>query len=277
MSNLRICPINFVDEAPVFSALSPMAPNLPITNAQLTSRDSPARSISNGDLVILGHWNGNGRKVDSLFFFRHNCHGGKLRLLLFKDIGFTSAVYDSGALEISALSPIDVDWGTAPLGVASNDLLALESPFSFFFPAVACSAFGVILSRCQAPYWEIGRMFLGKYLEAPYNPDYGMRFGWQSNTVQKRTPLSASLRTRPGDRWREFGGNLIYTADADRAVWRDLLGRISLEEDVAVSIFPGAGGRLERDHVANMQLSAHSAFTWPDFGSVDTAFNFVEV
>lgn len=275
MSNLRICPINFFDEATI-SASPAMLASLPETNAQLTARDRVARSTSTADQVIQGNWGGNGRKIDSFFIFRHTGQGGRVRLQLFTDSAYTTQVYDSGTVDIYTLQGLDVDWGTAPLGFGANDLLAAEAPYSLFFTAVACSSFKMTFTRCQAAYWEFGRFFLGKYLEAPYNPQLGMEFGWQSNDLQTRTK-GASLRTRPGERWRELKADMFYGTDPDRAIWRDLLGKISLNEDVAMSIFPGVGGRQERDHVMNAQLTAHSPFNWANVNFNETVFTFAEI
>lgn len=275
MSNIRVVPINFFDEA-VLTTSPAMVTTLPVTNAQLTARDAVARSTSTADQTIQGHWNGNGRKIDSFFLFRHNGHGGKVRLRLYTYPDFTGQVYDSGVVDIYTLFPIEYEWGIAPLGFATTDILAGESPYSLFFAAVACSSFRIDFSRCQGPYWEIGRAYLGKYLEAPYNPAMGMQVGWQSTSQQTRA-LGASLRTRAGSRWRDMKVDLFYGTDSDRALWRDLLGRISMDEDVAFSIFPGVGGRQERDHVMNAQLQAHVPFGWNNVNFNEAAFTFTEV
>lgn len=272
MANLRVCPINHFDEATLSSLYS--ISNL--TYSQLVARESVARSATNGDQVIQGHWGGNGRRLDSFFLFRHNGHGGKLRLQLYQNADFTTEVYNSGANEIYPLTAIESEWGISPLGFASNDVLGPESPYSLFFDAVTCSSFKITLTRCQGPYWELGRIFLGKYLEAPYNPAHGMSFGWATTTKQKRSH-GASLRSQRGERWRELRADMFFATDADRALWRDMLGQIDTVEDVAISVFPGVGGRQERDHVINAQLAQHQGFAWNNVNFNETVFTFTEV
>lgn len=275
-NNLRVCPLNYFDQA-VVTTTPAWSSSLPITNAQLLARDSPARSTSNGDQVIEGHWNGNGRRIDSFFLFRHNGHGGKILIQLFKYADRTVEIYNSGVLDIYALTAVDnAEFGYAPLGFSSDDVLGPESPFSLFFTAVVAASFRITLTRCQNAYWELGRVYLGKYREAPFNPKWGMTFGWQSTSKQTRT-LGASLRTWVGARYRELKADMTYTRDADRAVWRDLLGQIDLSQDVAISIFPGYGGRAERDGVFNAQLQQHSPFSWPQFNMNEVTFEFTEV
>jgi hypothetical protein len=276
MSNLRVVPINFWDEATLSVTTGTILSTLPVTNTQLVARDAVARSSNNGDLVIEGHWNGEARKVDSFFMFRHNGHGGKVKLQLFQNADRTGELYNSGAVEIYQLQGLDVDWGWSPLGFGSNDLLGLEAPYSLFHTAAVAASFKLTFTRCTQAYWEFGRFFMGKYVEAPYNPEHGMSFGWQSNTQQKRS-RGASLRTSRGERWREMRADMHYESDADRAIWRDLLGQIDTAEDVAVSIFPGAGGRPERDHVFNAQLQQHSPFTWANPVFNESVITFTEV
>jgi hypothetical protein len=276
MANLRICSINFFDQA-ALTTTPAWTSSLPITNAQLVARESPARSTTNGDQVIEGDWGGNGRRIDSAFLFRHNGHGGKIRLQLFKYADRTVEIYNSGAVEIYPLTAMDnAEFGYAPLGFSTDDVLGPESPYSLFFTAVIAASFRITLTRCQNAYWEIGRVFLGKYREAPFNPKWGMTFGWQSTGKQTRT-IAASLQTRAGERYRELKADMRYVNDSDRAVWRDLLGQIDLSEDVAISIFPGFGGRAERDGVFNAQLEQHSPFTWPQFNTNEAVFQFTEV
>lgn len=277
MSNLRVTPINFWDQLGLLSSTPSFPSATPLTFSQLVARDSVARSTLNGDVVIEGHWNGNGRRVNSFFMFRHNCHGGKIRLQLYSDKNRTSAtVYDSGTVEIYPLTTIDSEWGIAPLGFASTDVLGPESPYYLYFADTTAVSFKITLSRCQGAYWEIGRFFMGKYLEAPYNPEHGMSFGWQTTGKQVRT-LDASLRTRAGKRYRQLRADMFFETDTDRALWRDLLGQIDLQEDVAISILPGYGGRPERDGVFNAQLEAQAPFTWASPVFHEAVFNFAEV
>lgn len=261
MANLRATVVNDLDEA-VFSASPSFLAAQPIENVQLTARDRVARSSSIADQIIYFHWNTNSRKPDSFFMLRHNGYGGKYRLQLFGNDNFTSQVYDSTTLQITdALPTLETfEWGEAPLGLRMSDLLAGEAPVSLYFTGVTCASGTLTLTECQAPYWEIGRLFLGKYYETPYNPQEGMAVGPASNMEHQRS-RGGSLRTRSGERWDELTANMLYATDATRAAWRDLYNRMT-NRDMALSIFPGVGGRQERDHVYNMKLAEHSPFTW---------------
>lgn len=276
MANARICPVNFFDDAVLVESPA-FVSTMPATFAQLTARDSAARSASNGDQVIKGHFNGQGRRSDSFFLFDHNGYGGKVRLQLHRHSDFTVDVYDSGAQYIvGAASPIDDgSWGVAPLGVPIDDVLIQEAPHYLLHTATTFQSFTITFTRCQQAYWEIGRIFMGKSREMPSNPRHGLSFGWVTDAARQRS-RGASLRCRPGARWRDLSASMFYLTDAQRAIWRDLLGQIT-NQDCAITLRPGAGGREERDHVANMQLTQHTPFNW-GVGSIhETTVTFTEV
>lgn len=189
----------------------------------------------------------------------------------------TYAIYDSGWLEVYQLVSLgNMEWmGNAPLGFSTTDMLASESAFCLYHPATGITGFRLTFTRCQYHYWQFGRIFIGKYVEAPYNPKLGMNYGWVSSTVQTRTK-GATLRTNPGERWRELKVDMFYLDETQRPIWRDLAGQISLEKDVAVSVFPGYGGRKERDFVFNAQMSQHNPFGWTGQTMNETSYQFTE-
>lgn len=275
MSNLRMTPQNDIDAA-VLEAVPAMLTTMPVENIQLTARDRVTRSSSIADQVVRWHWNGNERKPDSFFIFRHTGYGGKVRLQLWANRDYTSQVYDSGTLTIVDTLPTleTFEYGEAPLGLRMSDLLVTEAPFFLYFTGVRCASATATFSQCQAPYWEFGRMTLGKYYEAPYNPKYGMSFGPASNVSHQRS-RGASLRTRPGERWNELKAEMMYLTDAQRALWLDLYNRIT-NVDVAVSVFPGVGGRQERDHVDNMKLVEHQS-RWSAYSFTERTLQFLGV
>lgn len=277
MANLRICPINFFDEA-TLTETPAMVTTMPATNAQLTARGDTARSTSSATQTIKGTWGGATRKIDSFFAFRHNGQGGLCQLLLYPNADWTGTPYDSTALALStAITSSSYDWGTAAASPDSdNDLLLSDAPYSLFFTLFTAKSFSIVFSSCDRAYWDIGRVYLGKYLEAPYNPKYGMVVSEEYNDIQTRTK-GGSLRTRAGEKWHDLKIDMFYANEATRALWRDLISKIQMNTDVAVSVFPGVGGRDERDHVFNMQLKSPTAFNWSNVNFNEASYNFTEV
>jgi hypothetical protein len=273
MSNLRIVPQNFIaDDDSVIEASPAMEVMLPETNIQLIERSAVARSTSLADQVIRGHHKSNARTADSFFMFNQKGYGGSFRLQLWQFPDWSTSVYDSGTLPIGAALVTPESMNYNPLGIPSDDLLAMEAPVSLFFPAVGYAAWTLTLTGCKHLYWELGTVFLGKYLEAPYNPDEGMQFGWQSNTEHERS-RGGSLGTIPGERWAELTADMFLASEADRAAWRDVLARIDYRP-FAMSVFPGVGGRQERDYVALMKNVTHSPFAWRNTNINETTFKF---
>lgn len=280
MANMKITPINYFDEA-VLAATPLMVEGMDITNAQLMARDDVARSAGLSPQVITGHFNGNGFLVDNFKMFRHFCHGGLIRLEIFNgpaDFWTGTPTFDSGTVEIFQILGIEsfVASPNSGLGFASNDVLAQETAYSLYFTPAFCSSFRITLTRCQYHYWEIGRIFLGKSLEAPYNPRLGMDVQWQTTDIQTKTK-GATSRTRPGERWRELKVDMYYLTDAQRALWRDLTGQIQLVRDVAIDVFPGWGGRQERDFIFNAQMAQNDPFKWSGLSLNETTYLFSEV
>ena len=277
MSNIRIVPHNFFDDAVLVESPA-LLTTMPATNAQLTARDKTARSTSAAAQTITGAWGGEARKIDSFNIFRHNGQGGSVRLRLYPNADYTGTPYDSTALALStAVTSNARDWGfdvTAPESI--NDLLLAEAPYSIFFTLFTAKSFQIDFSACARTYWDIGRIVLGHYLEAPYNPKEGMTITEQYGDQQVRTK-GGSLRTRAGEKWRELKIDMFYQTDADRALWRDLISHIQLNKDVAISVFPGIGGRQERDYTLNMQLQAPSAFAWFNSNRNEVTYTFTEV
>lgn len=276
MSNLRICPHNFFDDATLTESPA-METTLPATNAQLTARDKSARSTSSAAQTIKGAWGGEARKINSFFVFRHNGQGGTVQLKLYPNADWTGTPYDSTALDLfTAITSDSHDWGIAASSPDSaNDLLGADAPYSLFFSTFTAKSFEIIFSSCDRAYWDIGRIFLGKYLEAPYNPR-SLTVTPANNDKQTRT-LGGSLRARAGERWRDIRVDMFYETDATRALWRDLMTMIQQSGDVAISVFPGVGGRQERDHVFNMMLREPTAYEWTLANTNNAAYTFTEV
>jgi hypothetical protein len=277
VSNIRVCPINFYDQAGLVESPA-MVTTMPATNAQNTDRGSTARSTSAAAQTIQGAWGGDARKIDSFFMYRHNCQGANVQLLLYPNSDYTGTPYDSTALPFfTAVTSNSFDWGiTAAAPDSVNDLLLAEAPYFLYFAAFTAKSFKIILTNCARTYFDITRIWLGKFLEAPYNPKYGMTVGESYGDLPNRTK-GGSLRTRSGAKWHELKIDTFYLDDAGRQLWSDLISFIQLNKDVAISVLPGVGGRQERDRVWNMQLQAGTQFAWNNINLNEAVFSFTEL
>lgn len=262
MSNLRICPINFFDAATLTESPA-MVSTMPATNAQLTDRGKTARSTSSATQTIKGTWGGEARIVNTFAMLRHNAQGGLVQVLLYPNSDWTGTPYDSTALTTGAAITSDShDWGIAASAPDSaNDLLLDEAPYYLNFSNFTAKSFEIVLASCDRSYWDIGRLWLGKYLEAPYNPNEGMSITPVTNDIQTRTK-GGSVRVRAGEKWRDLRADMFYATDATRALWRDLVSYVQLSRPVLVNVFPGVGGRQERDYILEAFMKEGAPFTW---------------
>lgn len=276
MSNLRICPHNFFDGATLTESPA-MESTMPATNAQLTDRGKTARSTSSAGQTIRFAWGGEARIINTFAMLRHNCQGGTVQLKLYPNDDWTGSAYDSGANAIAtAITSDSHDWGIAASAPDSvNDLLLAEAPYYLNFSNFTAKSGELILASCDRSYWDIGRVWLGKYLEAPYNPKEGMSITPVTNDIQSRTK-GGSVRARAGEKWRDLRVDMFYATDATRALWRDLVSYVQLSRPVLVNVFPGVGGRQERDYILEALMKEHASFVWSGPSYNEPVYTFTE-
>jgi hypothetical protein len=261
MANLRIAPINFHDDSTVTSANENTA--LPATNTQTVTRGLVYRSTNattpfdaiKGTFAVA-------RRVNCFALFRHNLYGANVQLRLYSDAAWTTQVYDSTALASATLIVGAYDWGYTPGGTNTQfDPLISEVAFSHFFTEQTIRSYKVTVSgTLGAAYAEIGRAFLGRYLEMTYNPAPGLGLGWDTNDSQVRT-LGGSLPSSARARWRTLNADLSWVAEAQRPTLLDMMAQCGLNRDLLVSVHPGAANRQERDYMMNAKFTDTSAIT----------------
>ncbi len=275
-NNIRVCPINFFDLA-ILDESPALAATMPATNAQDVARYKTARSTSAAAQTIKGTWGGFAYTMDSFFIFRHNGQGGSVRLRLYANSNYTGTMQDTGVLALPVAIDSGLDFGTpATAPDSASDPLLSDAPYFLFFAAFTAKSFQIDFSACARSYWDFGRGFIGKYVEAAYNPKDGMGVEEAYGDIQTRT-LDGSLGTRAGAKWHNLSIDMYRFTDAERAIWKDLISIIQMNADVAISLFPGMGGRQERDHVWNMQLQASSTSAWSGLNLTQAPYKFTEV
>lgn len=259
----RLSVNNFADDATIFVVPDAVS-TLPVTNLQVPDRDAVWRSSSVASQVIIGHWNGAGRKPNCFGLFRHNGHGGKVRLVLYQDIGLTTIAYDSGLVDLFSVVPLgSFDWGVDPLGLGPSDPLGGEAPFVHWFTAAACAAFAVVLygfGGSGSPYWEASRLWLGKYLQFTYGSTAAELRPREATTV--RRTRTGVRRPNAGGRWMELALELGWVDEADYPLVLDAIKQAGLANDVLFSALAGSGGRAERDHTINGCFESLGPLRW---------------
>lgn len=256
MPNLRIAPRNFHDEATLTSADE--LTSLPATNTQQVRRGLVYRSSSaTTPMVAIKGTLASARRVNCFAALRHNLYAASLQLQLYSDAAWTTQVYDSTALAAADLIAGAYDWGYTPAGTNSQfDPLVTEAPFRLFFAEQTVQSYQLTVSgTLGAAYAEIGRIFLGRYLELAINPSYGLGLGWQTSSQQVAT-RGGSLPTNDGARWRTLTFDLNAIGEAQRPTLLDIMAQCGLTRDMLVSVYPEDGTRRERDYTMNAKFTS---------------------
>lgn len=87
------------------------------------------------------------------------------------------------------------------------------------------------------PYYEIGRIFLGKYIEPKYNISYGHSIQWKENTQQYR-PSSGTLHSDIVTANKEMSFDLNTIPEVERNTIHKQLINLGLSKDFFISLFP---------------------------------------
>lgn len=278
MANLRIVPTNAVDTATLTSA--DFTATLPVTNLQLEGRARVARtSTATGTKTINGNFAGT-TLCSALVLYGHNLSGtATWRLRLYAGTNQTgTVVYDSTTLTPQTV----VGWGAFQWGVESWGSYIFrdwEQPFyALFFADTYALSFKLELDDSLNPagYLQAGRLIIGRYLSPYYNASYGLSLSWDTSSQQRRT-LGGSVRTDRRATFRRLSFDLEALAAGERALWLDLARSMSLHKEMFVSVYPGVGGELERDHsiLCKFGQVPSSVLPMPDRWSMK--FEFIEV
>jgi len=261
---------NFHDEATVTA--SEVATDFPVTNTQVDVRDQAWRSTSAGTVTLSGTFS-RSRTVDYFAMFRHQNHGGKIRLQLYTDAAWATPAtggdpLGAGGANINKIVGSSSDsafaWGDDPYGIGQYDPFLVESPYWYHFAApVTMRSYKITLSSHSTTFWpgafwHISRLWLGLSMTVDR-----IRFGvstptWEDNTDRNRT-RGGSLRTNLGNRWRVQKFDWFHLNAAQQSTLLDMLAYCQTGRGIVMSLDDGDGTRAERDGLINCKLVALNA------------------
>jgi hypothetical protein len=183
----------------------------------------------------------------------------------------------SNVYNASLTSPL---FGDSTLDLLSDDSSRSINNFSFWLPSTYSAdvviANLITTSSGVSRVAEIGRIFAGVYKELALNFDWG-------NTVEWVDPGS-SVPTYGGDLIATYGGpprrkiTLPFSGipEADRAYLYDLMRAVGTSGELFISLWPGAGGRLERDHQMWCRLANTDALRQSHVDFYGASITFIE-
>lgn len=240
----RIVPYNDHDDA-VLTPSATAAVGFPATDTQNDIRSRVWRTTSTSSQSVTGVLSAT-RTANHFSMWRMRAQGASVRLQLYSDAGASAQVYDSTALAVNCFSDSDpYTWSTG-----TNNPFLEYAPFVHWFANTNYRSYKVTWSGTPTnwSYFQVSRIVLGKYFEFTHQPKFGMSLGLDDLTDRNRS-MGGSLRTNIGESWRTLQLDWGWLEDTERATILKIKRQLGKGRSLVVSIYPGNGTDLERDHM----------------------------
>jgi hypothetical protein len=235
-ANLRITPDDWRDATLACSVTPPTG--FEVENTQNAIRSDVLRTADTTTFTITATWSAS-RTFSAFFIFNHLLHGANVRLQV--------GSYDSTALPALWYSMAS-DSHTFSTG--TKDPNKADSPYALYFPETSASSATVTISGTPSAVsvFQLGSIVMGRYFEAEVDPPYGDAELDEEDTGKSVRTEGGSKRGYPGASWPKLTFGLHFIPATQRAFWRDFMRQAKRSIPFAVSLYPGEGGSLERDH-----------------------------
>lgn len=138
------------------------------------------------------------------------------------------------------------------------------------------NVFTDLLTNVNGGVVEHARAFAGVYKQLALNFAWDWSTAWQDPSTNSRTLAGDLIVSYGGARTRELVLPFSYLPEADRAYLADLARVIGKERDIFISLWPGSGGRLERDHQMWCRLEIVGEFKNSSLNRYGTSAVFTE-
>jgi hypothetical protein len=235
-SNLRITPDDWRDATLSCSVTPPTG--FEVQNTQNAIRSDVLRTSGLTTFTITATWTAS-RTFSAFYVFNHLLHGANVRLQV--------GSYDSTALPALCYSLTDDDY---TFSTGTKDPNKADSPYWLYFPETSASSATVTISGTPSAVsvFQLGTIVLGRYFEAERDPPFGDAELDEEDTGRSTRTEGASKRGYPGSSWPKLVFGLHYIPAEQRAFWRDFMRQVKRTTYFGISLYPGEGGSLERDH-----------------------------
>jgi len=263
-ANVRLAPRNFWDLMTLSGSIAP-ATGFEYTNTQNTDRSSFWRSPDATGQSLKGSMASGSITINWAALFMHHCHGGSAQFRAWSNNDWTGTLLvDTGTNAVYTPVSTGYDFGFADVADSdTHDPLGTESPYSVFFAQAAGVKsvqwdFSSKSTTYGYAFWQVGRPFVGNYWEPTVNPDYGLSYGLGQNDESVRTRGGSKQGSR-GGRWATVDMNFNSISEDEMPTALDIMKIAQTTQDMAISLFPGIGGRQERDGTINGTFSSLDA------------------
>lgn len=267
----RLVPVNWIDtdHCSDLAVTSSASSSLGIGNVQSAVRGDVWRSSSLSAQVITGTFGGNARQISHLSIWPadgSSLIGAQVRVRMWSDVAQTTLVRDVAATDFWTPSGDNYNtflWGIQSWNVSNSDKTARLAPFVTWFTPIAVSAFEITITNAGAVdtnYFEIRRIVLGDYVEAPYNAGLGAAPKWGTTSKFTRGKFGG-LRRQTGALSRELRAEYAFKAEADRAAWMDFCYMADPGNEILLSLFQD-GTKRDRDFTVLGSLEVLNPMVW---------------
>lgn len=270
----RLVAVNFLDPEHVSDlAVTSAATGYAVTNLQNDVRSDTWRSTTLDVQTITGSFGGSARRVSMWGVWpgrgTASLLGAQIRVRLFSDAARVTQVYDSGTLDVFTWTGEvwgTFPWGSHPWGVEHGHHQVRLTPLVRWFSAADVGSFEITVSNSGAvdtSYFEIARIVLGDYVEAPYNAEHGVAPQWLPMSSSLRAYGGALRRNRRAKPVRKLRCEIVLNSDATRAAWHSLCYAADPGAEIVFALFTNAdGARLDQDFTVLGSLTVVNPVVW---------------
>ena len=257
-ANLRLCYYNDHDDATLsVSGAGGSVTGFDPDNTQNTVRTSTLRSANASTNLVLSGLLPQTRTASFLMLPRHTLAGADVQLDLYSDAAWTTNVYSSGANAVTCYS--------ASTGYVdsrgSRDPFAARAPYWLYFAETSYRSYKITFSGTPSAvsYYEVARIYLGRYLELSINPQYASDIlNWIDQSTRGRTQ-GGTLRGDLGALIRTWKFTLNDLTEDETMFLSDGFQNNGTVGEWAISMFPGDGTRIEALYTGAGTLSGLNA------------------
>lgn len=225
--------------------------NMPVENLQNSNRTLSFRSTAIDAVgVTISFELATRRRMSAVVLDGHNLRVGDLwKIRSWAGPGKTGDLYETEWLEAMVPKTAgELNWGIDNLSsTVFDDWDRAYSVAWMGSEAVQSGEILIISNGNEDGYIDINRMLIGQAASPERNFAFGYELDYLDTSTHEMTE-GGSSKTDPGFLRRTISLSLPRFVDYERSAWADFMRLSSKYSEIFISLFPEAGGKLERDY-----------------------------
>lgn len=206
---------------------------LPAVNMQLTPRSKIWRSTAGTVQSITGTL-ASAQNITTITVGRHNLtQNSTVEIWLYS--GVQSGQLANDSITISAAEAYE-SASTLEYQDLRNITWYSEDANNDKVDVTGVNSFRVDITGSGMSYIDVGRLFVGDFIEPTYNISYGHALSYEEQTKQYRT-ASGTLRSDVALPYKRFNFNINTISEADRAILMEAFADVGKRRDFYMSIY----------------------------------------